>query len=145
MIKQQASENGTSGSIDLTIAFQRELATARANLNQSGLGQQAKESSINPRRCRPSYGHRAGFDAFMTAFAFACYAVQSSLKLVEEGGRVSLEGLADVNNCLACRPRNRKFPLRIVKSHFTKTSATHATAGERMKRLVSNAKEHPST
>ena len=110
--------------VDLRAMFQRELITARNKLT---------ESNKTHRSCRSSIGHRAGFDAFMTGYTFGCYALQSGA----QSGEVSLEGLNEQRNCLASRPGNKKVPLHILKSHFTKTSATHKLGMERMNLLKS--------
>lgn len=69
-------------------------------------------------------GHRAGHDAFMTAFSFASFLVR---KLASRKGATEDNILAeltkDVRNriCLS----GKDFPLLIQKSHFSKYSKAH--------------------
>ena len=44
--------------------------------------------------------------------------------------------LADMRNKLASRVGNWRVPLHIVKSHFAKTSSTHAVVQERMRKML---------
>ena len=71
----------------------------------------------------------------MTGYAFGCYAVESSHGEVVEAGQ-ELAGLADMRNKLASRVGNWRVPLHILKSHFAKTSSTHAVAQERMGKML---------
>lgn len=152
----------TTGCVDMSVVFQEELAAARAKLQAS---RQEEAPSQPSTRARSSLGHRAGFDAFMTGYAFACYALQSwersersgterggerrkEEEVSKEGGRTEREGeesapswplggVAGMRNTLPSRARNWKVPLHILKSHFTKTSSTHTTAKVRMRQLAS--------
>lgn len=106
----------------LTELFQQDLEAARAKL-------------IAPDSRKPSFGHRAGFDAFMTGHTFACYAVKHGQALLRssEGGVASLRetlmgALSPMRNCLG--NRGRPIPMHIAKSHFAKTSAAHRTTQE---------------
>lgn len=108
----------------MTVQFRQDLTAIRAKLSGCGHDQ--------VKAVRPAFGHRAGFDAFMTGYAFGCYAVELS-----SGGEVErLEGLEGMKNRLASRVANWKVPLHILKSHFAKTSSTHAIAKERMKETM---------
>ena len=71
----------------------------------------------------------------MTGYTFGCYAVESSHGEVVEAGQ-ELAGLADMRNKLASRVGNWRVPLHILKSHFAKTSSTHAVAQERMGKML---------
>ena len=103
--------------------FQEELETAKLRLQSS-----------TPAK-RPSFGHRAGFDAFMTGYAFAFYILKqldSSRPDDSSVGRSAggmLEGLAGMRNKLA--NRGKTVPLLIAKSHFARTSEGHRKAWNR--------------
>jgi len=106
----------------LTELFQQDLEAARAKLTA-------------PDSRKPSFGHRAGFDAFMTGYTFACYAVKQGQALLRSSeGSVAfsreslMAGLSPMQNCLA--NRGRPIPMHIAKSHFAKTSAAHRTTQE---------------
>ena len=90
-------------------------------------------------KLKPSFGHRAGFDAFMTGYSFASIAVSLYHKARgngpchradgegERGLQEKLAGeLGEMRNKLA--NRKNKFPLHILKSHFTCTSQEHKNA-----------------
>lgn len=114
----------------MAVLFERDLAAVRARL--SGCGEEQVKTA------KPaSFGHRAGFDAFMTGYTFGCYAVESSSGGMEAGEE--LAGLADMRNKLASRGGNWKVPLHILKSHFAKTSSTHSLARERMREMLCQA------
>lgn len=83
------------------------------------------------RSVRQVFGHRAGSDAFMTGYAFGCYAVTSSRSADVASGE-ELCGLKEMRNSLASRPATWKVPLQILKSRFVKTSSTHSVAQERL-------------
>ena len=118
-VEQQTSTPEPSTTA-LTELFHQDLEAARAKL--------ATTSNFQ----KPSFGHRAGFDAFMTGHTFACYAVSLAKDL--PGARVEccreavMAGLRVMQNCLG--NRGKPIPLQIAKSHFSKTSAAHQTAQE---------------
>ena len=105
----------------LTELFHQDLDAARTKLVTTSNFQ------------KPSFGHRAGFDAFMTGHTFACYAVSQAKDLLPgasvECCRVAvMASLRVMQNCLG--NRGKPIPLQIVKSHFSKTSVAHQTAQE---------------
>lgn len=104
----------------LTELFHQDLEAARAKLATTSNSQ------------KPSFGHRAGFDAFMTGHTFACCAVSLAKDLPSTGVECCREpvmaGLTVMQNCLG--NRGKPIPLQIAKSHFSKTSAAHRTAQE---------------
>jgi len=62
-------------------------------------------------------GHRAGFDAFMTGYCFACYQTElqdsKHTNIMESRNKIYLTA--------------KDMPLTILKSHFVKTSSNHRT------------------
>jgi hypothetical protein len=119
----------------MSALFEQELAVVRARLGaEEPVTPAAGGEQVTPTRPE-AFGHRAGLDAFMTGYAFGCYALESSRgPSVEAGGE--LEGLAGMKNKLASRSGNWNIPLCILKSHFAKTSSTHHAAQERKKEML---------
>ena len=77
---------------------------------------------------KPSFGHRAGFDAFMTGYVFAYYALtRTKARETAESeapfNEVVIAGLSSMKNRL--NNGNRTVPLILAKSQFVKTSQTH--------------------
>ena len=78
---------------------------------------------------RPSYGHRAGFDAFMTGYIFAHFALTQTPQPLEtmyksqSFNEAMIAGLSSMRNRLG--NRNKSVPLILVKSQFCKTSQGH--------------------
>ena len=102
-----------SSTTNILQVFQKDLDIARARLSTSSSHGYTK---------KPSFGHRAGFDAFMTGYSFSHFAVKVAKS--DSGGLSTLfSGLSDMRNCLG--NRWKPFPMRIVKSHFAKTSLGH--------------------
>ena len=62
-------------------------------------------------------GHRAGFDAFMTGYCFACYQTE-----LENSKNTTIE---ESRNKIYLTAKD--MPLTILKSHFVKTSSNHRT------------------
>lgn len=118
-----------SGHDELANLFECELSAAKARFGQSlsQTGQDKQDVTL-----KPSFGHRAGFDAFMTGYSFASIAV-SVRKSPTEG---LLSGLKEMRNCLA--NRGKTFPLQITRSHFTNTSQQHRTAQTRISAFIKN-------
>ena len=82
-----------------------------------------------PTHTRPSHGHRAGFDAFMTGHAFAYYALalnltqcgQNEQHTVRE--KTMIAGLSSMRNHL--NNSGRPLPLLLTRSQFSRTSQAH--------------------
>ena len=115
----------------LSEVFECELTAAKEKFTQCQAGSGGGENV----KLKPSFGHRAGFDAFMTGYSFASIAVSlcqasNSRWPGSRGERDQREGrlgeLREMRNKLA--NRGKTFPLHIVKSHFTSTSQQHKTA-----------------
>ncbi len=116
--------------------FQKELDTAKTKLLRPS-------APSEPRRL--SFGHRAGFDAFMTGYTFSCYALRlakpSDLELSSPSLRNTLlSGVGSLRGCLG--NRGKSSPLRIAKSHFAKPSKTHRATWEGLTALF---REQPSS
>lgn len=160
--------------------FKQELAVARQKLTSESL-RHTSESSCDP--VKQSYdsvnesrgplkevcdtgntcGHRAGFDAFMTGYTFACYALNSCQQLLtrriacsgdkpcsekdsrplqcidDVASEISpdqlLEGLSLLKNCLNNRGQT---PVRIAHSQYSKPSDAHrAVWGSLTQHLIS--------
>lgn len=80
--------------------------------------------SIGPAQ-KPSFGHRAGFDAFMTGYVFAYFAAVTNpnKRSVSSLNEAMIAGLSPMRNRLS--NRNKPVPLILAKSQFEKTSQTH--------------------
>ena len=108
---------------ELAELFKSEISSAKAKFSE-------EHSEVGETlQTKPSFGHRAGFDAFMTGYSFASAAVSSQRKSGEsEKGCGSLSGVEEMKNKLASRRRGQVFPLQVMQSHFTSTSQQHKTA-----------------
>ena len=88
-------------------------------------------------------GHRAGFDAFMTAYSFAVYLCKrkrmkcsnTDQEAVEEKAASYLVEMESIKNKIVMS--GRPAPLLIAKSHFAKTSHGHQL------RMTELLKHHP--
>ncbi len=115
--------------------FQEELSEAHCRLDPSHMEQvsmttdvscdlkekscdkQTKSCDVEKRSC----GHRAGFDAFMTGYTFACYCIQS-LPSPQATPTEMTVGLDCWRNCL----NNRwNTPIRIAASRYSRPSHAH--------------------
>ena len=110
---------------ELTELFESDLCSAKARFTQGGGGE--KERGLLDLSLKPSFGHRAGFDAFMTGYSFASIAVTSMKPLDDCREKLMwLSGVEEMRNKLA--NRGRAFPFHVSKSHFTSTSQQHRDA-----------------
>ena len=82
------------------------------------------DSSTNSAQ-KPSFGHRAGFDAFMTGYIFAYFAAVTTPNKhsISISNNTMIAGLSSMRNRLS--NRNKPVPLILAKSQFEKTSQTH--------------------
>ena len=122
--KQSDSQSETPSLLDI---FQSDLDSARNKLQIS-----------SPASQKPSFGHRAGFDAFMTGYTFSYYA----LKLAKlQSSPASLpqaifSGISNLRGCLG--NRGKPLPLRIAKSHFAKTTAEYRELWKSLNKIFNN-------
>jgi len=123
--------------------FETEIAAAKIRLTDAMVTSHTGATPIPlldqpvPQGAR-FHSHRAGLDAFMTAFSFACYALQAAQEggMADGRGKPDLSGLADMKNCLASRRRGQHhLPLTIFKSKYAKNSA-HFTSNREQLLLV---------
>ena len=109
----------------LLAPFSADIATAKLRLHQPALPTSSSR--------KPSFGHRAGFDAFMTGFSLAT----SAVRLRPRGSAVSwLAGLEGMRNALA--NRSQPVPNQIAKSHFASVSEAHLKAWAQAKVTFDN-------
>lgn len=77
-------------------------------------------------------GHRAGFDAFMTGFAFAYFVAKyGSYDDIESRQPLMQFGVTEFINKVALSGKD--IPLQITKSEFAKTSKEHREKIQRLK------------
>ena len=121
---------GTDGG-ELHQLFRHDLERIRSQLasDAAALAIGHKPLVQPPTSHQPSVGHRSGFDAFMTGYSLLSFALRKMGKAVSLEPEQLLGGLKDWVNCLALRGKD--IPLRVVKSHFVKTSVDHQRNAER--------------
>jgi len=133
--KKHQSEEATP----LTEFFSKEIETAKQRLSNELEQLSPKEDYFVPSKSVPTSekhfaGHRAGFDAFMTAYSFAIYLSKRKasnkkpdgtkcIKNTEPESIIDFAELKSVKNKIVMG--GRPLPLLIAKSHFTKTSSNH--------------------
>eukprot|EP00731_Ephydatia_muelleri_P017993 Em0011g33a len=119
------NKSDTSG--HLHQLFEQDLECMRTQLSRDAPPSDHKASVSSPVAPpfshQPSVGHRSGFDAFMTGYSLLTFALHKMTKAELSCTDQLLGGLSDWTNCLALRGKD--IPLRIVKSHFVKTSVDH--------------------
>ena len=127
-ISELEAEGGETS--ELSKLFEYELSAAKAKFSDGGSHQPpCGQDSVNMKlKLKPSFGHRAGFDAFMTGYSFASVSVDHGTVVASEHERKShpLSGLEEMKNKLA--NRGKAFPLQVIKSHFATTSQHHRSA-----------------
>lgn len=142
LIKEFASELEAARSrfsAESTTSHVDEMATSTtlSSTESSNTHTSSKTTDTDLTSQKPSFGHRAGFDAFMTGYVFAYYAVtQTKLDPSKTNGHLSaldhellpldeamIAGLSSMTNRLS--NKNKSVPLILAKSQFAKTSQIH--------------------
>jgi len=113
-------------------------STSSSNANgptSTTRGANRTESTSSEAIIHNTHGHRAGYDAFMTAFTFACLMAQQQQpqKLQQQQQQPSdmFLGLSDFRNKLFLSRKD--FQLTITKSSFGKVSREHQKKMEKLK------------
>ena len=125
----------------LTEFFSEEIETAKQRLSNGGQNLSAEEDHFDQSNSDTTSekrfsGHRAGFDAFMTAYSFAVYLSKTKTSQQHSNSKICTESteaesamkttlveMESVKNKIVMG--GRPLPLLIAKSHFTKTSSNH--------------------
>ena len=130
------TEPAGRGDEELSELFECDLSAAKEKFSE----RQAGSGEERDGKLKPSFGHRAGFDAFMTGYSFASIAVS----LWKTGNSRDREGmlaeLTEMKNKLS--NRGKVFPLLVTKSHFTNTSQQHKIARDNISEYF---KKHSSS
>ena len=113
---------------ELSELFESDLSAAKAKFTEGETHAGCLQDSPSV-MLKPSFGHRAGFDAFMTGYSFACISI-SLRKLGSEKKHGWLSGMEEMKNKLA--NRGKAIPLQVTKSFFTNTSQQHRVAQSKM-------------
>ena len=122
------------------------VSTSSTHTSLSDVEMSEKVSNVTEQR--PSYGHRAGFDAFMTGYVFAHFALtQTNLKeqATPTGSlpfdEVMIAALSSMRNRLS--NRNKPVPLILARSQFDKTSPGHTENHLKIEKLKKSLFEDP--
>lgn len=110
--------------IPLVELFSDEIAVAKLQLTNDGQQSSSKDDDVFNSKVHFS-GHRAGFDAFMTAYSFAVYLCKRKTKcshaeVVKDNFLAEME---PIKNKIVMS--GKPMPLLVAKSHFAKTSHGH--------------------
>ena len=107
--------------------FSDEITAAKLQLANDDQSSSKDDDSCNSSSKVRFSGHRAGFDAFMTAYSFAVYLCKRRrMKCSSTDQEVSFCNLAEmesIKNKIVMS--GRPAPLLVAKSHFAKTSHGH--------------------
>ena len=135
--RKKQDEKKTNGSTSLENLFEEELAATKRRLTEGGMeveatGQHApNHDSQTEIISSHSPGHRAGTDAYMTGYCFACYGLRLAGEkvVIAEERRTLLE---EVRNKITLG--GKVFPLLLTKSSYTSTSQQHREMTEKRKK-----------
>jgi len=112
--------------VSLTELFTDEIAVAKLHLTNDGQSS-SKDDELNGGFTSKVHfsGHRAGFDAFMTAYTFSVYLCKRKLK----NGNAKQETVSYLAEMESIKNKivmsGKPVPLLVAKSHFAKTSHGH--------------------
>ena len=121
------SDESTCHETSLYELFSDEIAGAKKQLVNDG--QSSSKDDEFSSKVHFS-GHRAGFDAFMTAYSFAVYFCKRKIKFSSTDQEVAKEKtvgtlaeMESIKNRIVIS--GKPAPLLVAKSHFAKTSHGH--------------------
>ena len=123
--RKKQNEKESIGSTSLESLFEEELAATKKRLTEKAGDVKATQTEA---MLLHSPGHRAGTDAYMTGYSFACYGLRlAGEKLVDADERGTL--LEEVKNKITLG--GKPFPLLLTKSSYTTTSQNHRAMTEK--------------
>ena len=103
--------------------FSDEIAVAKLQLTNDDQQSSSKDDDVFNSKVHFS-GHRAGFDAFMTAYSFAVYLCKRKNKFNHAGVvKDNLAEMESIKNKIVMS--GKPVPLLVAKSHFAKISHGH--------------------
>lgn len=117
--------------------FQQELASARTK--HGSKKESEMQSEGDTMKTSISCGHRAGFDAFMTGYTFACYALNACTHIMSSQPTsltpdALTQALGQWRNCLSNRGST---PIKIATSQFSRPSEPHKTLWQTLQHKTS--------
>lgn len=101
--------------------FSDELTVAKLHLANDGQSTSKDDDEFTSKV--HFSGHRAGFDAFMTAYSFAVYLCKKKTKCSNTVMAGDLAEMESIKNKIVLS--GKPVPLLVAKSHFAKTSHGH--------------------
>ena len=125
----EPSEKKLCQDTPLVELFSDEIAVAKLHLANDGQSNSKDDDDFTSKV--HFSGHRAGFDAFMTAYSFAVYLCKkkqmkcsnTDQEAVKENTGSNLAEMESIKNKIVMS--GRPAPLLVAKSHFAKTSHGH--------------------
>ena len=127
-VQLQPSQKKLCEETPLVELFSDELAVAKLHLASDGQSNNKDDDELSAKV--HFSGHRAGFDAFMTAYSFAVYLCKKKIKsnntekeAIKHETVSNLAEMESIKNKIVMS--GRPLPLLLAKSHFAKTSLSH--------------------
>ena len=119
----EPSQKKSCEDTSLVELFTDEIAVAKLHLTNDSQQSSSKDDEVYNSKVHFS-GHRAGFDAFMTAYTFAVYLCKRKTKSSHaEVAKSHLAEMESIKNKIVMS--GKPVPLLVAKSHFAKTSHGH--------------------